>query len=151
MEEQQLVLNQKTAKELVNIARDKGLPIPMVMTAQEGVGLLGGFANKFFKVLGIMPFINGIGKEALQGAEQAAGKEYLNTSVLKLWSISKNRNAYQLTVWKQAEQAFIQNSNLINAVYKAFDTLADTIGNPKVIPTACIKKCAAEHSGCNWL
>ena len=82
------MLNQKTAKELVNIARDKGLPLPMVMTAQEGVGLLGGFANKFFKVLGIMPFINGIGKEALQGAEQAAGKEYLNTSCIKLWSLS---------------------------------------------------------------
>ena len=26
----------KDAKELVNIARDKGLPLPMVMTAQEG-------------------------------------------------------------------------------------------------------------------
>ena len=64
----------KDAKELVNIARDKGLPLPMVMTAQEGTGLLGGFAAKYFKVLGIMPFINGIGKEALQGAEQAAGK-----------------------------------------------------------------------------
>ena len=72
----------KDAKQLVGIARDKGLPIPLVMTAQEGVGLLGGFANKFFKVLGIMPFINGIGKEALQGAESAAGKNYLNTSVL---------------------------------------------------------------------
>ena len=41
----------------------------MVMTAQEGTGLLGGFASKYFKVLGIMPFINGIGKEALQGAD----------------------------------------------------------------------------------
>ena len=43
----------KDSKELVNIARDKGLPIPMVMTTQEGVGLFGGFANKFFKVLNI--------------------------------------------------------------------------------------------------
>ena len=71
----------KDAKELVNIARDKGLPLPMVMTAQEGTGLLGGFAAKYFKVLGIMPFINGIGKEALQGAEQAAGKNYLNNDL----------------------------------------------------------------------
>ena len=37
-------------------------------------------------------------------------------------------------------QAFKQNSNLINASYKAFDTLADTIGNPKVIPTGMLKK-----------
>ena len=29
------------------------------------------------------------------------------------------------TIWKQADEAFKQNSNLINASYKAFDTLAD--------------------------
>ena len=49
------------------------------------------------------------------------------------------------TVWKQAEQAFIQNSNLINASYKAFDTLADTIGNPKVIPTGHVKFMAKNY------
>jgi len=135
----------KDAKELVNIARERGgLPIPMVMTAQENVGLLGGFANKFFKVLGIMPFINGIGKEALQGAEQAAGKNYLNNDVLKFGPLVKT-GMLSATVWKQAEQAFIQNSNLINSSYKAFDTLADTIGNPKVIPTGHVKTMAKNY------
>ena len=134
----------KDAKELVNIARDKGLPLPMVMTAQEGTGLLGGFAAKYFKVLGIMPFINGIGKEALQGAEQAAGKNYLNNDVLKYGPLIKT-GMLSATVWKQAEQAFIQNSNLINASYKAFDTLADTIGNPKVIPTGHVKFMAKNY------
>ena len=136
----------KDAKELVNIARDKGLPLPMVMTAQEGTGLLGGFAAKYFKVLGIMPFINGIGKEALQGAEQAAGRNYLNNDVLKYGPLVKT-GMLSATVWKQAEQAFIQNSNLINASYKAFDTLADTIGNPKVIPTGHVKKMAGDYVG----
>ena len=134
----------KDAKELVNIARDKGLPLPMVMTAQEGTGLLGGFAAKYFKVLGIMPFINGIGKEALQGAEQAAGKNYLNNDVLKYGPLVKT-GMLSATVWKQAEQAFIQNSNLINASYKAFDTLADTIGNPQVIPTGHVKFMAKNY------
>jgi hypothetical protein len=135
----------KDAKELVNIARERGgLPIPMVMTAQEGTGLLGGFASKFFKVLGIMPFINGIGKEALQGAEQAAGKNYLNNDVLKYGPLVKT-GMLSATVWKQAEQAFIQNSNLINSSYKAFDTLADTIGNPKVIPTSHVKFMAKNY------
>ena len=134
----------KDAKELVNIARDKGLPLPMVMTAQEGTGLLGGFAAKYFKVLGIMPFINGIGKEALQGAEQAAGRNYLNNDVLKYGPLIKT-GMLSATVWKQAEQAFIQNSNLINASYKAFDTLADTIGNPKVIPTGHVKFMAKNY------
>lgn len=135
----------KDAKELVNIARDKGLPLPMVMTAQEGTGLLGGFAAKYFKVLGIMPFINGIGKEALQGAEQAAGRNYLNNDVLKYGPLVKT-GMLSATVWKQAEQAFIQNSNLINASYKAFDTLADTIGNPKVIPTGHVKFMAKNYT-----
>ena len=134
----------KDAKQLVNIARDKGLPLPMVMTAQEGTGLLGGFAAKYFKVLGIMPFINGIGKEALQGAEQAAGREYLNNSVLNYGPLIKT-GMLSATIWKQADEAFKQNSNLINASYKAFDTLADTIGNPKVIPTGHVKKMAGDY------
>ena len=134
----------KDAKELVNIARDKGLPLPMVMTAQEGTGLLGGFANKFFKVLGIMPFINGIGREALQGAEQKAGREYLNNSVLNYGPLIKT-GMLSATIWKQADEAFKQNSNLINASYRAFDTLADTIGNPKVIPTNHVKKMAKDY------
>ena len=134
----------KDAKELVNIARDKGLPLPMVMTAQEGTGLLGGFAAKYFKVLGIMPFINGIGKEALQGAEQAAGKNYLNNDVLRYGPLIKT-GMLSATVWKQADEAFKQNSNLINASYKAFDTLADTIGNPKVIPTGHVKFMAKNY------
>jgi hypothetical protein len=134
----------KDAKELVNIARDKGLPLPMVMTAQEGTGLLGGFAAKYFKVLGIMPFINGIGKEALQGAEQAAGKNYLNNDVLKYGPLVKT-GMLSATIWKQADAAFKQNSNLINTSYKAFDTLADTIGNPKVIPTGHVKKIAGDY------
>ena len=135
----------KDAKELVNIARDKGLPLPMVMTAQENVGLLGGFANKYFKVLGIMPFINGIGKEALQGAEQAAGKNYLNNDVLRFGPLIKT-GMLSATVWKQADAAFKQNSNLINSSYKAFDTLADTIGNPKVIPTSHVKTMAKNYT-----
>ena len=135
----------KNAKELVNIARERGLPIPMIMTAQEGGGgLFEGFAAKYFKVLGIMPFINGIGKEALQGAEQAAGKNYLNTSVLTYGPLIKT-GMLSATVWKQADEAFKQNSNLINASYKAFDTLADTIGNPKVIPTGRVKFMAKNY------
>ena len=51
------------------------------------------------------------------------------------------------TVWKQADAAFKQNSNLINTSYKAFDTLADTIGNPKVIPTGHVKKMAGDYIG----
>jgi len=122
----------KDAKELVAIGREKGLPVPLVMTAQEGVGLAGGFARKFFKVLGIMPFINGIGKEAMQGAEQKAGKEFLNTSVLNYGPLIKT-GLLSATVFKQADEAFKQNSKLINDSYTAFEELANVIGNPRII------------------
>jgi len=133
----------KDAKQLVGIARDKGLPLPLVMTAQEGVGLLGGFANKFFKVLGIMPFINGIGKEALQGAERTAGKNYLNTSVLTYGPLIKT-GMLSASVFKQADEAFKQNSKLINDAYTGFESLANYIGNPKVIELAKTKAFAKD-------
>ena len=69
-----------------------------------------------------MPFINGIGKEALQGAEQKAGKEYLNTSVLNYGPLVKT-GILSASIYKQAEQAFIQNSNLINAHTKVLKHL----------------------------
>jgi hypothetical protein len=33
------------------------------------------------KQWGVFPFVSGIGREALQGAEQAAGRQYLNDLV----------------------------------------------------------------------
>ena len=133
----------KDAKELVAIGREKGLPVPLVMTAQEGVGLVGGFARKFFKVLGIMPFINGIGKEAMQGAEQKAGKEFLNTSVLNYGPLIKT-GLLSATIFKQADEAFKQNSKLINDGYTAFEELANVIGNPKVIQLTKTKEFAQQ-------
>ena len=132
------------AKELVNIASEKGLPLPLVMTARENVGLLGGISKSFFKVIGIFPFIGGIGKEALQGAEQKAGREYLNNSVLNYGPLMKT-SLLSATVFKQADEAFKANSALINSSYRGFETLAKTIRNPKVIPTKKLKEVTAEY------
>ena len=132
------------AKELVNIASEKGLPLPLVMTARENVGLLGGISKSFFKVIGIFPFIGGIGREALQGAEQKAGREYLNNSVLNYGPLMKT-SLLSATVFKQADEAFKANSALINSSYKGFETLAKTIRNPKVIPTKKLKEVTAEY------
>ena len=132
------------AKELVNIASEKGLPLPLVMTARENVGLLGGISKSFFKVIGIFPFIGGIGREALQGAEQKAGREYLNNSVLNYGPLMKT-SLLSATVFKQADEAFKANSALINASYEGFESLAKTIRNPTVIPTKKVKEVAAQY------
>ena len=132
------------AKELVSIASQKGLPLPLVMTARENVGLLGGISKSFFKVIGIFPFIGGIGREALQGAEQKAGREYLNNSVLNYGPLMKT-SLLSATVFKQADEAFKANSALINSSYRGFETLANTIRNPRVIPTKKLKEVTAEY------
>ena len=131
------------AKELIEIGREKGFPVPLVMTAKEGVGLLGGLSSKYFKTVGIFPFVSGIGREAMQGAEQVAGKRYLNNSVLTYGPLVKT-GMLSASIVKQAEEAFKLNSNLINSSYRAFDDLAKTIGNPSVIPLKNTKKVASE-------
>jgi hypothetical protein len=131
----------KDAKELVEIGREKGFPVPMVSTAREGVGLLGGIIKNFFKVAGVFPFVGGLGREAMQGAEQIAGKKYTNQSVLTYGPILKT-GMLSASVAKQAEEAFKLNSAAINAGYRAFDTLADQIGNPQVIPLKNTKEVA---------
>ena len=131
------------AKELIEIGREKGFPVPLVMTAKDGVGLLGGLSSKYFKTVGIFPFVSGIGREAMQGAEQVAGKRYLNNSVLTYGPLVKT-GMLSASIVKQAEEAFKLNSNLINSSYRAFDDLAKTIGNPAVIPMKNTKKVAAE-------
>ena len=90
-----------------------------------------------------MPFVNGIGREALQGAEQAAGKQYLNTSVLNYGPLIKT-GMLSSVLFKQADEAFKQNSALINSSYAGFESLANVIGNPRLIPTEKTKKFAKE-------
>ena len=104
----------------------------MVMTAQKELDYSVVLQTSFSKSL-VLCHSSMVGK-ALQGAEQKAGREYLNNSVLNYGPLIKT-GMLSATIWKQADEAFKQNSNLINASYRAFDTLADTIGNPKVIPT----------------
>ena len=65
------------AKELAEYARDKGLPLPLNTAIEDG--LLSDVGRNYFKTVGVFPFISGIGRSALEGAEQAAGKQYLNS------------------------------------------------------------------------
>jgi hypothetical protein len=128
------------AKELAMYARDKGLPLPL-NTAIEG-GLLGDMGKNYFKTVGVFPFVSSIGRKSLQQAEQEAGKQFLN-SLLAFGPIMKT-SALSSSIYNQAAKVFSERSALIGAKYKAFDTLAETVGNPKVIRLTNTNKRASE-------
>jgi len=70
-------------KKLAEFARDKGLPIPLLSAMKDDVltGKGGTFAElgkKYFRFLGVFPFVSKVGRDALQGAEQEGGKMFLN-------------------------------------------------------------------------
>ena len=103
------------AKELAQYARDKGLPLPLNTAIEDGV--LSGVGKDYLKQLVLFPFISGIGREALQGAEQAAGKQYLN-SLAKFAPIMKT-SALSSSIYNQAAKVFADRSALIGAKYKS--------------------------------
>lgn len=128
------------AKELAEYARDKGLPLPLNTAIEDG--MLSDVGRNYFKTVGVFPFVSGIGRSALEGAEQAAGKQYLN-SLAEFAPIMKT-SALSSSIYNQAAKVFAERSALIGAKYKAFDRLAETVGNPKVIELSNLKKRAKE-------
>ena len=128
------------AQELSQYARDKGLPLPLMTGIEDGV--LTPLAVNYFKTVGVFPFVSGIGREALEQAEQAAGKQYLNG--LTAYAPLMKTSALSSSIYAQASKVFKDNAALIGSKYQAFDTLAETVGNPKVIPTKNLKKVSSE-------
>ena len=126
--------------ELAKYARDKGLPIPLMSAMKQGQGWLGGMGQTYFKTVGVFPFVSGIGREALQGAEQAAGRQYLNDLVA--YSPLLKTSILSTDVYGQINKVFSDNIDLIASKYKAFDALATTSGNPKAIKLLNTQKAA---------
>ena len=130
------------AVRLSEIAKEKGLPLPL-MTAIEGKALNEtGFSNlgkgalaplgqSYFKTVGVFPFVSGIGREALQVAEQEAGKQYLD-GLVRYAPLMKTA-ALSSSIYNQAAKVFKENAAVIGAKYQAFEEVADALGNPRVI------------------
>jgi|8_EtaG_2_1085327.scaffolds.fasta_scaffold00318_19 hypothetical protein len=116
-------------KELAEYARDKGLPIPLIQ-AMDG-GIFSGIGKTFFKTVGVFPFIGPIANQAFQGAEQKAGKMYLDQ--LTAYAPLMKTGALSHSIYNQAAKVFNDNMDLIGARYDAFERLADTVGNPAII------------------
>jgi len=116
-------------KELAEFARDKGLPIPLIQAMDEGP--FTSIGKGFFKTVGVFPFIGPIANQAFQGAEQKAGKLFLDQ--LTTYAPLMKTGALSHSIYNQAAKVFNDNMDLIGSKYDAFERLADTVGNPAII------------------
>ena len=87
--------------------------------------------KNYFKTVGVFPFVSGIGREALQVAEQEAGKMYLD-GIVKYAPLMKT-SALSSSIYNQAAKVFKDNIAVIGAKYNMFNKVADEMGNPRVI------------------
>ena len=110
-------------KELAQFARDKGLPVPLLSAMKQDVGPLGNIGKTYFKTVGVFPFVSAIGRDALQGAEQAAGKVFLND--VTTYAPLMKTSVLSSSVYKQVNKVFQDNVDLIASKYGAFDALSD--------------------------
>jgi hypothetical protein len=116
-------------KELAEYARDKGLPIPLIQAMDNGP--FTSIGKGFFKTVGVFPFIGPIANQAFQGAEQKAGRMYLDQ--LASYAPLMKTGALSHSIYNQAAKVFNDNMDLIGSKYDAFERLADTVGNPAII------------------
>jgi hypothetical protein len=117
------------AARLAEYTRDKGLPLPLMTGIEDGV--FSDLGRNYFKTVGVFPFVSGIGREALQVAEQEAGKQYLDGLVR--YAPLMHTSALSSSIFNQASKVFKENASLIGAQYQAFERFAKEAGNPRLI------------------
>jgi len=128
------------AVRLSEFAKEKGLPLPLMTGIEDGV--LSDLGRNYFKTVGVFPFVSGIGREALQVAEQEAGKQYLD-GLVKYAPLMKTA-ALSSSIYNQAAKTFSERAAVIGSKYQAFETFAEELGNPRVIQLAATNKYARE-------
>jgi len=117
------------AKELAQFARDRGLPLPLMAAFKDGP--LSELGRNYYKTVGVFPFISGIGREAFQQAEQAAGADYLKNFLA--FAPAVKTSALGESILKQMNETFEKNYGIYSAGYARFRAFAEASGNPKVI------------------
>ena len=85
-------------------------------------GVFSDLGRNYFKTVGVFPFVSGIGREALQVAEQEAGKQYLDGLVR--YAPLMHTSALSSSIFNQASKVFKENASLIGAQYQAFERFA---------------------------
>ena len=125
---------------LSEYAKEKGLPLPLMTGIKDGV--LTNLGTGYFKTVGVFPFVSPIGRRALQGAEQEASKQYLE-GLVKFAPLMKTA-ALSSSIYNQAAKTFADHAAVIGSKYRMFDSVAEAMGNPRVISLDKTSKAAKE-------
>jgi len=128
------------AVRLSEYAKEKGLPLPLMTGIKDGV--LTNLGTGYFKTVGVFPFVSGIGRKSLQGAEQEASKQYLE-GLVKFAPLMKTA-ALSSSIYNQAAKTFADHVAVIGSKYQAFERFAEAAGNPRVIGLDKTSKAAKE-------
>jgi hypothetical protein len=128
------------AVRLSAFAKEKGLTLPLMTGIEDGV--LSDLGRSYFKTVGVFPFVSSIGREALQVAEQEAGKQYLD-GLVRYAPLMKTA-ALSSSIYNQAAKTFAERAAVIGSKYQAFETFAEALGNPRVIKLEATNKYAKE-------
>ena len=134
-------------RRLAEYARDKGLPIPMLSAMKDEAlqgrsAMFADLGKKYFRFLGVYPFVSKVGKDALQGAEQEAGKMFLNN--LAAYAPIVKASVLSDAVYKQATKTYAKNVDLYTQAYNRFDELVGATGNPTLVKLTKTRQAAKD-------
>ena len=134
-----LGLGGKEAKEMTEAAARRGIQLSMSTVADAGT-LGGRIVAGFEKVFGVFPLANTFAKRQRARVEKQTFEAFLDEVVTKapLEHVGILNYQFLPTMKKNFEQFM----NIIQDNYSVVDTIAESMGNPKFIPTKSIKEVA---------
>tara|TARA_R100001460_G_scaffold108381_1_gene159298 strand:- start:33 stop:3128 length:3096 start_codon:yes stop_codon:yes gene_type:complete len=136
-----LGLGSKESKELAEFAQKKNME--MTIPALAKTGSIGGrIITAYEKIFGVIPIVNTFAKKQRQKFEKQAFEAFIEevTQKAPIQHVGV-MNLQFLPVMRNNFNEFFES---IRANYTVVDKLAEKMGNPKIIPTADVKKAATE-------
>lgn len=129
------------AKRIGDLAAEKGIPLNVGQLAKEKEGL-GAFSKTYFETIGILPLVSSKAKGLREQSEkQVAGAMFKFAQDFAPVTTSQILGYQMIDVLNNNYRQF---QNLIDTKFEALANRARGFGNPAIIPTAQLRKNAAE-------
>ena len=129
------------AKRIGDLAAEKGIPLNVGQLAKEKEGL-GAFSKTYFETIGILPLVSSKAKGLREQSEKkVAGAMFKFAQDFAPVTTSQILGYQALDVLNNNYRQF---ENLIDTKFEALANTAKEFGNPEMIPTAQLRKNAAD-------